>query len=119
MSVTITPIKSEIGVEISGLSRHELVDPGVAEDCQAALDEHGGVGARGCNLDDYDRGAVSRLLGDLVVASTGEHSHPEIQTITLDPSKTNSALAAYRRGNFFWHIDGTHDEVPQKGTLLS
>src|SRR5207244_168356 len=23
------------------------------------------------------------------------------------------------RGNFFWHIDGVHDAVPQKATLLS
>ena len=43
----------------------------------------------------------------------------EIQTITLDPAKTNAILASYRQGNFHWHIDGATDELPQKATLLT
>ena len=50
---------------------------------------------------------------------TGEHEYPEIQTITLDPSKTDALLASYRQGNFQWHIDGATQAVPQKATLLS
>ncbi|MFY9919771.1 MAG: TauD/TfdA family dioxygenase, partial [Mycobacterium sp.] len=60
-----------------------------------------------------------RRLGTLVVQPTGEHRHPEIQTITLDPAKTDALLASYRQGNFHWHIDGATDEVPQKATLLT
>ena len=44
------------------------------------------------------------------------HEYPEIQTITLDPSKTDERLAVYRRGNFLWNIDGATSDLPQKGT---
>ena len=63
--------------------------------------------------------AFSRMLGTLVVQPTGEHEHPEIQTITMDPTKTSEIMASYRKGNFLWHIDEAMDDVPQKGTLLT
>jgi Taurine catabolism dioxygenase TauD, TfdA family len=74
---------------------------------------------RQINIDDDDLLALSRMMGTLVVQPTGEHKHPEIQTITLDPTKTNALLASFRQGNFHWHIDGATDELPQKGTLLT
>src|SRR5690606_29190421 len=37
--------------------------------------------------------------------------------ITLD--KTVSAGADYLKGSFLWHIDGTHDDIPVFGSLLS
>jgi hypothetical protein len=57
--------------------------------------------------------------GEVVVAPTGEHELPEIQTITSDPDKTNPALAAFRRGNFLWHSDAvrTHLEWDNTGML--
>lgn len=96
-----------------------VVAPSV-EACQAALRERGVVVYRDVHMDDDALVSFSRGFGELVVVPTGEHDrHPEIQTITLDPGKTNQTLAAYRRGNFFWHIDGVHDAVPQKATFLS
>ena len=55
---------------------------------------------REVSIDDDELLAFSRMLGTLVVQSTGEHQYPEIQTITLDPTKTNALLASYRQGNF-------------------
>lgn len=119
MSVTVTRLTPALGVEIAGLSGSQLVDRRAADECQGLLDEHGVVVYRAAHIGDDDLVAFSRLLGDVVVVPTGEHEQPEIQTITLDPARTKTALAAYRRGNFFWHIDGAHDKVPQKATLLS
>ena len=90
-----------------------------ADDCLAALAQHGVVVYREVNISDEELIGFSRLLGEVVVAPTGEHEYPEIQTITLDPSKTDALLASYRQGNFLWHIDGARDEVPQKATLLT
>jgi alpha-ketoglutarate-dependent taurine dioxygenase len=117
--VTTTTLTPTVGIEILGVSGHQLVDRGVADECQSALDGRGVVVIRDANIDDDDLVAFSRLLGELVVAPTGEHRYPEIQTITLDPEKANPVLAVYRKGNFFWHIDGMHDPMPQKATLLS
>jgi alpha-ketoglutarate-dependent taurine dioxygenase len=113
---TLTP---NIGAEITGLSGHQLVHPHVAAEVGAVLDQHGVVVIRDAHVDDADLVAFSRHFGEPVVAPTGEHPLPEVQTITLDPGRTNPVLAAFRRGNFFWHIDGVHDVVPQKSTFLS
>jgi alpha-ketoglutarate-dependent taurine dioxygenase len=119
MTVTLTPISSTIGLEISGMTADQFADPKAAQEAQRALDQHGVVVYREVHISDDQLLAFSRLLGTLVVQPTGEHRHPEIQTITLDPAKTNALLASYRQGNFHWHIDGATDELPQKATLLT
>jgi alpha-ketoglutarate-dependent taurine dioxygenase len=118
MTITVTPLAANIGVEIAGLSGSQLVARSVADDCLAALEAHGVVVYREADVSDDDLVAFSRLLGRVVVAPMGgDTTHPEISPISRDPSK--SALAAYREGTFFWHIDGTSDEIPQKATLLT
>jgi alpha-ketoglutarate-dependent taurine dioxygenase len=119
MSVTKTPIGDELGIEIRGLHGHDLVDPTIANDCLADLPRYGVVLFREAFIRDDDLVAFTRLLGEAVVQPTGEHEHPEIQTITSDETKTDPRMVRLRRGNDLWHIDGTHDEFPQKGTLLS
>ena len=114
-----TKLSPSIGVEISGQSGRELVDQRAADECRALLDQHGVVVYREVHIDDDDLVAFSRWLGEVAVVPTGEHRLPEIQTITLDPSKTNALLASYRQGNFHWHIDGATQEVPQTATVLT
>ncbi|MBX6388063.1 MAG: TauD/TfdA family dioxygenase [Frankia sp.] len=118
MAVTVTPVSPGIGVEITGLTGAELATPAAAADTQKYLDEHGVVIYREAHISDAGLVALSRLLGEVVVAPMGgEPDHPEVSAISLDPSR--STLAAYRKGTFFWHIDGANDEVPQKATLLT
>jgi alpha-ketoglutarate-dependent taurine dioxygenase len=119
MAVTLNPITPTTGLEITGMPADQLADPQTAHDAQRALDKHGVVIYREVHISDEQLLAFSRLLGTLVVQPTGEHRYPEIQTITLDPAKTNAMLASYRQGNFHWHIDGAADELPQKATLLT
>jgi len=119
MSNMVTPLTPHIGAKIAGVSGDELVDRRVADECLSALEQYGVVVHREVHITDEDLIAFSRLLGEVAVVPTGEHEYPEIQTITLDPSKTNALLASYRQGNFQWHIDGATQDVPQKGTLLT
>ncbi|MFC5745862.1 TauD/TfdA dioxygenase family protein [Actinomadura rugatobispora] len=117
MSIAFTPVSPEIGGEATGPTGRLLLEPGNAERLRAALDAHGVVICREAHLEDGDLVALSRLLGEVVVAPMGgDTDHPEISTISLDPAK--SELAAYRAGTFYWHIDGANDEIPQKATLL-
>jgi alpha-ketoglutarate-dependent taurine dioxygenase len=118
VTATFTPLEP-FGVEITGVSGPQLVDRRAADECQAALDEHGVVVFREVDISDADLVAFSRLLGHVVASRTSEHHLPEIATITLDPAKTNAVLASYRQGNFLWHIDGATDALPQKATLLA
>lgn len=119
MAVRSHPISAALGLEITGMTSDDLVTRAGADATQAALDRHGVVVYREVHISDEGLLELSRMLGTLVVQPTGEHRYPEIQTITLDPAKTNALLASYRQGNFHWHIDGATDETPQKGTLLT
>lgn len=118
MGATITPLSETTGVEITGLTGPQLVEEAVAQQCREALDRYGVVIYRDTLVEDDDLVAFSRLLGDLVPLAMGDDKrHPEIQVITRD--RTRSKLAAYREATFFWHIDGTTDDVPNKSTLLT
>lgn len=119
MVTTSQQITPTVGFEVTGLHTRELLTPEGVESTQRALDDHGVVVYRQLNIGDDDLLAFTRLLGTPLVQSTGEHRHPEIQTITLDPTKTNAMLASYRQGNFHWHIDGATLDIPQKATLLT
>ena len=86
MPGTSRPITPALGLEVTGLTTDELVTPVGAQKAQEALDRYGVVVYREINIDDDDLLALSRMMGTLVVQPTGEHKHPEIQTITLDPT---------------------------------
>ncbi len=118
MSVTTEQITPEIGLEVTGLSGHELVDPARAAECQAALDAHGVVVYREAGIGDADLLAFTEMLGTVVIPKMGGlEEHPGVDVISLDPAE--SALAKFRRSTIFWHLDGTTDELPQKATLLT
>jgi alpha-ketoglutarate-dependent taurine dioxygenase len=116
---TAHPLSDAVGVEITGCRPDQLLAPGAAEDTRTALERYGVVIYRELHIGDDDLLTFSRLLGTVVTQPTGEHRHPEIQTITMDSSKTNALLASYRQGNFHWHIDGATQVIPQKATLLT
>jgi alpha-ketoglutarate-dependent taurine dioxygenase len=94
MRVEMTAITPTVGVEITGMNAGHLLDPQVARAARAALDQHGVVVYREVHLTDEQLMTFSRRLGTMVVQPTGEHEHEEIQTITMDPAKTNAMLAS-------------------------
>jgi alpha-ketoglutarate-dependent taurine dioxygenase len=109
---------NRVGLETTGRRGHEFVDAEVAVNCLRLLEDHGVVVYRDAHVSDADLVAFSRLLGEVVVPPAGgQDGYPEVAAISLDPAK--DAHAAYRRGTFFWHIDGANDAVPQKATLLA
>lgn len=118
MFADTTPINSAIGIEITGFAGNLLVDENAAAESRKLLDKHGVVVFRAAHIDDASLVALSRLLGNVVIAPMGgQEAHPEISAISLDPAKT--VLASYNQGTFHWHIDGATDEIPQKATLLT
>jgi alpha-ketoglutarate-dependent taurine dioxygenase len=118
MAITTNELGSTIGLEITGRSGTDFVDPAVAAECRSAVEAHGVVIYREANVDDDQLVALSRMLGAVVTVPTGAvDGHPEVAPVTRDRSK--DAMAAYRKGTFFWHIDGSTDLVPNKSTLLT
>src|SRR5215831_6738047 len=116
--MNLTPVKPDIGAEISGVSGHDFVEPDVAVGCQRALDAHGVLVFRGADIDDDDLIGLSRLLGTPHVwDNAADPDRPELSVVSLDPAK--SPVAAVQRGTFVWHIDGTMSDHPHRLTLLN
>ena len=118
MSITITPISDDMGVEIAGITGAEAATPAIAGQIHDALDRYGVVVMPELNISDDDLAALARLLGDVVLPPHGALAdHPEISPITRDPSQ--DLLARYREANVNWHTDGTTSDVPDKLTMLT
>ncbi|MGC7101519.1 TauD/TfdA dioxygenase family protein [Amycolatopsis lurida] len=114
----VTELTPTTGVEVASLTGSRLIDSKVADQCVDWLKKRGVVIYREADLNDDELVAFSRLLGNVVrLPNGGDPDHPEIQQITRDPAK--SKLAVYREATFFWHIDGTSQEVPDRATLLT
>jgi alpha-ketoglutarate-dependent taurine dioxygenase len=113
-----TEISPDIGLEVTGVTGADLVDPERAAECQAWVDRHGVVVYRDAQISDPDLLAFTEMLGEVVIPRMGGlEEHPGVDVISLDPAE--SVLAPYRRSTIFWHLDGTMDELPQKATLLT
>ena len=113
MSITITPISDDMGVEITGITGAEAATPDIAGQIQDALDTYGVVVLPELNISDDDLAALARLLGDVVLPPHGALAdHPEISPITRDPALDK--LAKYREANVNWHTDGTMSDLPDK-----
>jgi alpha-ketoglutarate-dependent taurine dioxygenase len=118
MSVKLTPLESEIGVEVESVHGHAFADPGVASETKALLERYGVVVYREADIDDDDLVALTHLLGPVhMQRKTKVPGHPEIAVVSLDPDL--SPYAGVQRGTLTWHIDGTTEEYPNKTTLLT
>jgi alpha-ketoglutarate-dependent taurine dioxygenase len=110
-----------IGAEVTIADGAALVDGATARDVLDALEEHTVLVFRELDLDDATQVAFSRKLGGVVILGgrkpTPADPYPEIFKVTLDEKKNRSAYNL--RGTFFWHIDGTSDEIPTKASLLT
>ena len=92
MSVTVTPLEPEIGIEITGLHGHAFVDGSVAAQCLDLLEQHGVVVYREASIGDDDLVAFSRLLGAVHERPSSDDSgYPEISIVSLDPGLSTAA----------------------------
>lgn len=99
-----------LGVEFTGVT--DPLDHSFVHRCVEALKWRGVLLVRGLHLDDEQQLAFSRRLGE-VVALNGK----EIFPISINPEK--SRTAKYLKGAFYWHLDGTSDDVPVRATTLT
>ncbi|MET9830825.1 TauD/TfdA family dioxygenase [Streptomyces sp. NPDC006385] len=103
-------LSPSLGVEFTGVT--DPLDDSFVQRCVEALKWRGVLLVRGLHLDDKQQIAFSRRLG-AVVSLRGR----EIFPISVNPALSDSAK--YIKGAFFWHLDGTSDDVPVKATTLT
>jgi alpha-ketoglutarate-dependent taurine dioxygenase len=115
-SLTLKPLTASVGAEVVGVDREQLLAGGdLSTAILDALEAYGGLVFRDQFLDDAAQVQFCRTLGQIHLFP--DHAIPEITVISLDPTK--SGIAAYLKGTFDWHIDGTTDEIPNMASVLT
>jgi alpha-ketoglutarate-dependent taurine dioxygenase len=106
--VDLTPrIGSEIQTDVETLLKGTL-----SGKIRTLLEQRGVIAFREINLTDEQQVAFTRTLGTIV-----EEGQGTVTKITMDPTENDKA--GYLRGAFFWHIDGTMQEVPVFASIMS
>ncbi|WP_063002658.1 TauD/TfdA dioxygenase family protein [Nocardia mikamii] len=120
MTITIDTLGTDVGAQISGVDRDQLLtDDTVAATILDALETHGVLVFRDLHLDPETQVAFCRKLGP-IDTEPGHHPVEGIYRVSLDTGKNSSA--SYLRATFDWHIDGCtpqDDAYPQMATMLS
>lgn len=111
MPFEVIGLKEKVGSEVRvGIA--DLLTPVVATQIRELLQQRGVLVFRRLALTEEQQLTLTRLMGTL-----REEGDKGVLKITIDP-KIN-AKAAYLKGSFYWHMDGTHDDVPPFASLLT
>jgi alpha-ketoglutarate-dependent taurine dioxygenase len=117
VAVTSTELTPRIGSEIS-IDHTTLLSGAAAAEIRALLELRGVLIARGLGLEDEQLLAAAQTLGYVRLGSfVAREGTDGIKPVTFDKS-ANPATAQYFKGTFFWHMDGTYDDVPPFAALL-
>lgn len=111
MKLDVIDLEDQVGSEVR-VAVADLLTPAVAAQVRELLQQRGVLVFRQLGLTAEQQLQLSRLMGTL-----REEGDKGIYKITIDP-KVN-AKAAYLKGSFYWHMDGTHDDVPPFASLLT
>jgi alpha-ketoglutarate-dependent taurine dioxygenase len=106
-------ISEKIGSEIR-LSKAALLDGSHSDEIRGLLEERGVLVFRQLNLNDEEQAAFARTIGTIAKA---KDSGADVYKISRDAEK--NATANYMIGTFFWHIDGTADDIPGYASILT
>ncbi len=105
-------IKEYIGGEVH-LGKDELLSGEYASDIRELLEQRGVLVFPQINLSDEEQVKFTETLGTPAHEMAGEL----LYKVTLD-TKAN-AKADYLKGSWYWHLDGTMNEVPILASILS
>jgi alpha-ketoglutarate-dependent taurine dioxygenase len=98
-----TEIQTDVATLLSGKLSGEI---------RALLEQRGVIAIREINLSDDQQVSFTKTMGTIIEAAQGS-----VTKITMDPTENDKA--GYLRGAFFWHIDGTMQQVPVLASIMS
>ncbi|TAL04185.1 MAG: TauD/TfdA family dioxygenase [Rhodospirillaceae bacterium] len=113
MTFTAINLTSRTGTEIKS-DRAALLSGAYTKEIRDLLEQRGALVFRDLHLTDEEQLAFSESIGDIIPRSDGKKG---VYKITLD--KNENEEAEILLGTFYWHIDGTVLEVPNRASMLS
>lgn len=109
--IQVSNLTPAIGSRVEGAPR-DILKPETAAELRKLLVERGVLVFPELNLTDEQQVQLAGMMGN--VRAEGEKG---IFKITLNQDA--NAKADYLKGSWLWHMDGTHDDVPVFGSLLT
>lgn len=106
-------IKPKIGARVLN-SKAALLSGELSAEINTLLEQRGVLVFPQVHFTDEEQVAFTRTLGGFAKELRGE----EVFKITLDQT-VNREAAEYLKGSLYWHIDGTMNSVPIRGSILS
>jgi alpha-ketoglutarate-dependent taurine dioxygenase len=108
-TVDLTP---RIGTEIKA-DKAALLSGALAGQVRELLEKRGVLVMRDIHMDDEEEIAFAATLGGI----RSDFGEP-IMKVTFDKT-ANPKYGDYFHGTFFWHIDGTHEDVPPLASIAT
>lgn len=116
MTIETIDLTLRIGSEIK-IDQAELLSGKAAPDIRALLEQRGVVIVRDLPLDDVQHLALSRTLGAVRLGTVAKEGAEGILKVTFDRKENPTGPNSFR-GTFYWHMDGTYDDVPPLASVL-
>jgi alpha-ketoglutarate-dependent taurine dioxygenase len=109
----LTPrIGSEIETDVA-----TLLGGVAAGEIRALLEQRGVLVARDLAIADKDLLAIAQTLGTVRLGTVAKEGVDGIKKVSFDRD-ANPLTAQYFQGTFYWHMDGTYDDVPPLAAVL-
>lgn len=109
------PIKEKIGARILN-TKDELLSGELADEIMDLLEQRGVLVFPQVRFSDAEQIAFTGTLGR---GFAKERTGDDVFKISLDKGVNHRRLREYLLGSLYWHIDGTMNEVPIRGSILS
>jgi alpha-ketoglutarate-dependent taurine dioxygenase len=82
------------------------------------LERRGVLVARNLDIRDDQLLAIAQSLGTVRLGTVAKEGVDGIKKVTFDRTE-NPETAQYLMGTFYWHMDGTYDDVPPLAAVLT
>ncbi|WP_332802204.1 TauD/TfdA dioxygenase family protein [Sphingomonas sp. RT2P30] len=110
------PIKEKIGSRVLN-SKVELLSGDLTEELNELLEQRGVLIFKKIGFTDEEQVRFSDLLGGN--ATEIGVNGGAVFSISLDEKENSKSTIEYLKGSLFWHVDGTMNPVPIRGSILS
>jgi len=123
MTMTVRPVTSAVGAELSGIDLKRLSEADFAA-LQSAWYTHGMILVRGQQLSDDDLLAFSRRFGELDPPPNQERGrisppgYPDVYVVSNVLDKNGDPIGALGYGEAAWHTDMSYLDMPPDASML-
>jgi alpha-ketoglutarate-dependent taurine dioxygenase len=118
MTLTTVNLTPRIGTELK-CDLKTLVSGAASAEIRALLEQRGVLIVRGVDMEDEDQLAFASTLGNVRLGAARKEGARGITKVTFDNKASPERASYHFRGTFYWHMDGTYDDVPPLATLLT